>query len=219
MNWDVIAKWFLLILFGYLLGSVMFCNIIARKFGKKDLRKESQDGNPGAANLFWQCGKKLGTCGLVLDVLKGVVPVVLARIVFSGGDGLQYGVNATESFGFALVMLSPVLGHAFPIFEKFKGGKCISTSLGVMTGLLGLSPAIFVLGPLDIFFSYIVKIKVGNVRAVVFYSLFVVIMAVICFMNGEYMIFSGCTMVSALAIAKHLPLDADISKVTKKGKK
>ncbi len=210
-----VLKWVGLIVFGYLSGSVMYCNLIARKFGKKDLRKVSKDGNPGAANVFWYCGWKLGVLALALDVLKGLVPVVLARVVMGkgfdmvGGSVFQYGKLATESFFFSFVMLSPVLGHAFPIFEKLKGGKCISTSLGVMSGLIGISPAFYFLGSLDIFFSFIAKIKIGNVRALVFYSLFVVIMTIVTAGTGQYAILLGCVMISVLVISKHLPLMAD----------
>ena len=207
----MILRWILLVIFGYLCGSVMFCNIIARKFGKKDIRKVSKDGNPGAANVFWHCGWKLGALGLVLDILKGLLPVFLARVVMGGGfeGGFGFGVSATESIWFAFVMLAPVLGHAFPIFEKFRGGKCISTTFGVTTGLLGLSPAVFVLGALDLFFSFVVKIKAGNMRALVFYSLFIVAMAVICVLNRQPVIFLGCLMFSVLTITRHLPLTSD----------
>ena len=235
----MILKWILLVVFGCLLGSVMFCNLIARKFGKKDLRKVSQDGNPGAANVFWYCGKKLGILALSLDVLKGLLPVILARIVMmteadvaGGGTGFfdagfwRAGAEASGSCWFAAVMLAPVLGHAFPIFEKFKGGKCISTSLGVMAGLLGLSPAFLVLGGLDVFFSFVAKIKIGNVRALVFFSLFTFVMAVICAQTRQYAIFGGCALISVVAIYKHLPLmagskvsDNKVSGNKKKGKK
>lgn len=208
---NVALKWAALIVFGYLLGSVMFCNILVRKFAKKDIRKISKDGNPGAANVFWHCGWKLGMVGLVADVVKGIIPVALARLVMGNAaeNFWEFGIDATETLWFSLVMIAPVLGHAFPIFEKFRGGKCISTSLGVASGLLGISPAFFILGSLDIFFSYIWKIKVGNARAVVFFSLFVLIMAPICVLTKQLAIFLGCAGFSAIAIYKHLPLDAD----------
>ena len=189
--------WLLLIIFGYLCGSIMFCDLIASHFSKKDLYKVSKDGNPGAANVFWYCGWKLGLLGLILDILKGFVPVFLAAQVMG-----------MHSVTFSLAMLAPVLGHAFPAGKLKRGGKCISTSYGVLAALLPYSPAVFILAALNILFSYIAKIKIGNIRALVMYSLFSVIMIPFCLQAQLGAVALGCILISGIVISRHLPLVA-----------
>lgn len=189
--------WIFLILLGYFSGSVMYCDFIAKHFSKKDLYQVSKDGNPGAANVFWHCGWKLGMLGLVLDILKGFVPVFIA--VHTVG---------IANIAFSLVMLAPILGHAFPFGKLKKGGKCISTSYGVFTALIPYSPAVFVLAFLNIFFAYIAKIKVGNVRALVMYGLLCLVVIPISFRAQLAAVALGCLLISATVVSRHLPLTA-----------
>jgi acyl phosphate:glycerol-3-phosphate acyltransferase len=120
--------WVILITAAYLLGSVPFGPIIARLHGK-DLRKIGS-GNIGATNLARACGRKWGYICFGLDVLKGLVPMVAVS---------QSSIlNHQSAIGFVLwlmVGLAAILGHVFPLYLKFKGGKGVSTSLGVALGL------------------------------------------------------------------------------------
>jgi len=100
--------------FSYWLGK-LFLHTDIRQYG---------DGNPGAVNA-WRAGKyRVGLPALILDYLKGAIPVGLAKYVF--------GVS-----GFALipVALSPLLGHAFSPFLRFRGGKAVASTFGIWTGL------------------------------------------------------------------------------------
>jgi glycerol-3-phosphate acyltransferase PlsY len=104
-------------LFGYLLGSVPTGLVLTRLFSKVDPRKSGSQ-NIGATNIYRTAGKTLGILTLAGDVLKGMIPVVIA---------IQLGVS---SRWIAIAGLSTVLGHVFPIFLGFKGGKGVATALG-----------------------------------------------------------------------------------------
>ena len=112
-----------IILFAYLIGSIPIGVILARLKGK-DPRKIGS-GNIGATNVMRTAGKTLGIITLLGDILKGLIPTVIA-------------VYLEEPKLFvALVGLSVFLGHLFPVFLKFKGGKGVATGVGVY---LAISP-------------------------------------------------------------------------------
>jgi glycerol-3-phosphate acyltransferase PlsY len=120
--------WILLISAAYLLGSVPFGFLIARMYGK-DIRKIGS-GNIGATNLARACGRKWGYLCFGLDVLKGLVPMIVVS--------KSSIINHQSSMDFALwlaVGLAAILGHVFPLYLKFKGGKGVATSFGVALGL------------------------------------------------------------------------------------
>lgn len=113
---------YLLPVFAYLLGSVSSAIVIARVFGLKDPR-EVGSGNPGATNILRYGGKKAAVLTLLGDVLKGAVPVLVAHAL---------DVEATV---LALVMLSAFVGHIFPVFHGFKGGKGVATAFGALIAM------------------------------------------------------------------------------------
>ncbi len=120
---------YLLPVFAYLLGSVSSAIVIARLFGLKDPR-EVGSGNPGATNILRYGGKKAAILTLLGDVLKGAVPVLLAHAL------------GVDSVILALTMLTAFLGHVFPVFHGFKGGKGVATAFGAlfaMNGWVGLA--------------------------------------------------------------------------------
>ncbi|MGD9153623.1 MAG: glycerol-3-phosphate 1-O-acyltransferase PlsY [Gammaproteobacteria bacterium] len=110
------------IIIAYLLGSISSAIIICKLFGYPDPRTLGS-GNAGATNVLRIAGKKLAIFTLLFDALKGFVAVMIARTL--GLDNFILGVVALAAF----------LGHLYPIFFKFKGGKGIATGLGVMFGL------------------------------------------------------------------------------------
>ena len=105
-------------LFGYLLGSVPFGLVLTKLFSQVDPRKIGSK-NIGATNIFRTAGKLLGILTLIGDVLKGMVPIWIA---------IQWSL---PDYWIAIAGLSPFLGHIFPIFLGFKGGKGVATSLGI----------------------------------------------------------------------------------------
>jgi acyl phosphate:glycerol-3-phosphate acyltransferase len=111
----------------YLLGSVPFAFLIARAHGK-DLRTIGS-GNIGATNLARAVGRKWGYICFALDVLKGLAPMaVLGALIDVRDDPVGLSL-------WLLVGLAAILGHVFPIYLRFKGGKGVATSFGVALGL------------------------------------------------------------------------------------
>jgi glycerol-3-phosphate acyltransferase PlsY len=117
----------------YLIGSLSFAVIVSRAMGLSDPRTYGS-GNPGATNVLRSGNKAAAILTLLLDALKGYVPVVLVK-EFGGAYGLDEGT-------LALVGLAAFLGHLWPVFFHFKGGKGVATAAGVLFGLnpwLGLA--------------------------------------------------------------------------------
>jgi glycerol-3-phosphate acyltransferase PlsY len=110
------------IIIAYLLGSISSAIIICKLFGYPDPRTVGSY-NAGATNVLRVAGKKLAILTLVFDVLKGFVAVMIARTL--GLDNFVLGIVALAAF----------LGHIYPIFFKFQGGKGIATGIGVMLAL------------------------------------------------------------------------------------
>ncbi|MGY6275654.1 glycerol-3-phosphate 1-O-acyltransferase PlsY [Methylomonas sp. MgM2] len=121
----------LLVPLAYLTGSVSSAIIVCRMMGLSDPR-ENGSGNPGATNVMRIAGKKAAAITLAGDAVKGLLPVLLAQIL------------DVDSLLLSLVVFAAFLGHLYPIFFEFKGGKGVATSFGVMLGvhwLLGLAVA------------------------------------------------------------------------------
>jgi acyl phosphate:glycerol-3-phosphate acyltransferase len=111
-------------LFGYLLGSIPTGLLLAKLFSRVDPRKTGSK-NIGATNVFRTAGKAVGILTLIGDMAKGVIPI---RIAIWWGLVDQWGIPA--DLWVAIAGLAPFLGHIFPIFLGFKGGKGVATALG-----------------------------------------------------------------------------------------
>lgn len=118
---------FVLLIIAYLLGSIPSGVWVGKLFFKKDIRQFGS-GNTGTTNTFRVLGKKAGVAVLMMDILKGTLATCLPLIFSLDINPLVFGVVA-------------VLGHTFPIFANFKGGKAVATSAGM---LLAYNPTFFV---------------------------------------------------------------------------
>ncbi len=112
----------------YLIGSLSFAVLVSRAMGLHDPRSYGS-GNPGATNVLRSGNKAAAVLTLALDALKGYLPVVLVREL-----GAPYGLDEGT---LAMVGLAAFLGHLWPVFFHFRGGKGVATAAGV---LLGLNP-------------------------------------------------------------------------------
>ena len=112
----------------YLLGSLSFAVIVSRVMGLSDPRTYGSK-NPGATNVLRSGSKAAAAVTLLFDALKGWLPVVLVRW-FGAPYGLEEGTMA-------LVGLTAFLGHLWPVFFRFEGGKGVATALGVLMGISG----------------------------------------------------------------------------------
>lgn len=118
-----------LLLGAYLLGSINSAVLICKITGKPDPRTGGS-GNPGATNVLRIAGKPYAVFVLIFDILKGVIPVLTARY-------LEWDFQAMS-----LASLAAVLGHMFPIFLRFQGGKGVATAAGAIVALSPLVAAI-----------------------------------------------------------------------------
>lgn len=157
-----------LIIIAYLLGSIN-CSIIICKLMKLPSPRSIGSGNPGSTNVLRLGNKKAAIMTLLGDALKGVIPVIIAHI-----------------FNFppliiAIVALAAVIGHIFPIFFKFRGGKGVATALGV---LIAFSPLVGLLSCLTwliiaILFKYSSLASLLAVACAPIYAYFLINSAVI----------------------------------------
>jgi glycerol-3-phosphate acyltransferase PlsY len=121
---------------GYMLGSIPFGLLVSRLHSKKDIRKFGS-GKIGTTNVLRTSGRKAAAMVLVGDVMKGVLPVIIAGIIF-GNDLLVVGDYAIGTLvAQVLAALAAIAGHNWSIFLKFKGGRGVATFFG---GLVALCP-------------------------------------------------------------------------------
>ncbi len=155
----------LAVLAAYLLGSLSFAVIVSRVMGLSDPRTFGSK-NPGATNVLRSGSKGAAVVTLLLDAAKGWLPVVLVRWL-----GAPYGLEEGTQ---ALVGLAAFLGHLWPVFFRFEGGKGVATALGVLLGFsgwLGLATAVtWVI--VAFFFRYA---SLASLAAAVFAPLFYVL--------------------------------------------
>jgi glycerol-3-phosphate acyltransferase PlsY len=115
---------------GYLLGSIPFGLILTRSAGTADLRSIGS-GNIGATNVLRTGRKGLAAATLICDMLKGTVAVIIAGLFLGGSDAAM------------LAALGAFLGHLFPVWLRFKGGKGVAVYIGVLIGLFWPAAAVF----------------------------------------------------------------------------
>jgi len=137
---DVMQHPLSVVVLAYLLGSLSFAVIVSKFMGLSDPRSYGSK-NPGATNVLRSGNKKAAVLTLLFDAVKGCVPVAVL-LQYGAAYGLTEGVAAAAG-------LAAFLGHLYPVFFKFEGGKGVATALGVLMGispLLGLAVAITWLG-------------------------------------------------------------------------
>ena len=120
----------------YLLGSIPFGYLLVRLSGGGDVR-ETGSGGTGATNVTRRAGKGVGVLTLLLDLLKGSAAVLVARALLGAGEGAQWWVCAAGA--------AAVLGHVFPVWLRFRGGKGVATLLGVIAPLMPVGAAAYAL--------------------------------------------------------------------------
>lgn len=173
----------LMLLAAYLLGAIPTGIILTKLTGGEDIRNVGS-GNIGATNVYRTAGRKLGLLTLFGDCLKGIIPMLLA---------IQWGF---EGGSLALVGLAAQLGHCFPVYLGFKGGKGVATALGVFlvispgSILLVLSLFLVVLGK----WRYISLASISCAAAIPFLVLI---------LEGSFMVFLVSCFIAALVIWRH----------------
>lgn len=119
------AAYILIAVISYLIGSISFSVIISKKMAGFDVR-EKGSGNAGSTNVLRTVGKKAAAITLLCDILKGVVSILLAILIGT------IWKDVDKELILQIAGIAVVIGHTFPIFFGFKGGKGVATSLGVL---------------------------------------------------------------------------------------
>lgn len=164
------------ILVAYFLGSISFSVIFSRKFAGFDVRDKGSK-NAGTTNVLRTVGTKVAALTLVCDVLKGVFAVLLAMLAGKiwTDSNIEITTNLTYLAGFFAI-----LGHTFPIFFEFRGGKGVATALGVLITLnwkIGLICLIFAL----IIIAFTKMVSVGSLLAAILYPILTIFMGEVSF--------------------------------------
>lgn len=196
-----------LFLGAYLLGSIPSGLIIGKVFLKINLNEHGSK-NIGASNAFRVMGVKYGILTLFCDVIKGAIPVLLAKYMFpfliSGFE--TYVTIFNQTFDYAILFgIAAIMGHTFSIFLKFKGGKAVATSLGVV---FALTPIIGVLA-LVVYFLTVFLTKYASLGST-FAALAVGVGTIIQFLISDILVEQTFVLVMywtliAFIIVRHIP--------------
>lgn len=154
-------EYIIIAIIAYLIGSINFSILISKKKAGYDIRQKGS-GNAGTTNMLRNLGKKYATITLICDVLKGVVAIGIAIIV---GNILG---DTNKALLVQIAGVAVVIGHTFPIFFGFKGGKGVATSLGILlmtNWQLGLICLVFAL----VLMALTRVVSMGSIAAAILY--------------------------------------------------
>lgn len=180
-------------LIAYCIGSISFSVIITKKMAGFDVRDKGSK-NAGSTNVLRTAGKKAGALTLLCDVLKGVISVLIAYIIAKIFPE-ENGALLLQIAGIAVVV-----GHTFPVFFQFKGGKGIATSLGVlliMNWQIGLICLVFAL----ILMALTRMVSIGSILAAILFPVLTIFISNNYLIPGNYIIFGIC--IALLVIYNH----------------
>ena len=166
----------------YAIGSISFSVIISKKMAGFDVR-EKGSGNAGTTNILRNVGKRAALLTLVCDMLKGIIAIAIALVVGKANPDLNPALLVQ------IAALAVVVGHTFPIFFGFKGGKGVATSLGVLLFInwkIGLICLIF--GVLLIALTQMVSL--GSIAAAILFPVLSIFIPECYIVPGNYIIFS-----------------------------
>ena len=175
-----------LVIVAYLLGSISFAVLLVRATTGQDIRAEGS-GNAGATNVLRSHGRKLALLAALLDVAKGVAAVLLMRLV-------TLDPRWAAAAGFAAI-----LGHVFPVFYGFRGGKGVATAVGAF---LALSP-LALLVSLAVFLAVVAATRYVSLASVVALALLPPIAGLVFHASRAVVTAAGLT--ALLIVVKHLP--------------
>lgn len=175
-----------LVVLAYFLGSIPFGLLIGKKKGV-DVRGVGS-GNIGATNVARNLGKKTGALVLLLDALKGALPTITAKVLVERGE--------LELRFLALVAIAAIIGHCYPVWLRFRGGKGVATSLGVF---LVIDPALAGIG-VALFATLYAAFKTASIGSVSAAIAFPVLMVL--FERPEELIYLGIAG-AVIIVVKH----------------
>ncbi len=182
--------WLLTLAIAYLLGSIPFGYLLVRIFRKEDIRATGS-GNIGATNVARSGAKGLGVLTLLLDLLKAFAAVKIAQHLAPGTPGFPSDIAIAAG-------IAAILGHIFPVWLGFKGGKGVASALGVFLALAPLA-ALCVLGVFIVVFAITRYVSLASILAAVMMPVFCLL-----WMPDRSPVFvGGIIFIALLVIAKH----------------
>ena len=190
------AAYIIVAVIAYLIGSINFSVLISKKMAGFDVR-EKGSGNAGTTNMLRSVGKKAAVITLLCDILKGVVSIGIALIA---GNIVK---NVDKAVLVQIAGILVVVGHTFPIFFEFKGGKGVATSLGVIMMInwkIGLICLVFAL----VIMAFSRMVSMGSVGAAILFpvlTLFINTNFIVEASGMKYFIFS--VILAAIVIFNH----------------
>ena len=177
----------------YLIGSISFSVIISKKMAGFDVREKGSK-NAGSTNVLRTVGKKAAVITLLCDVLKGVVAVLIAYIVGKIVD------NVDRAILVQVAALCVVIGHTFPIFFKFKGGKGVATSLGIVL-LLNWQIGWICLVLALVLMILTRMVSLGSISAAILFPVLTIFITENYLVEGNYIIFG--ILLAAFVVYNH----------------
>lgn len=190
------AAYIVIAIIAYLIGSINFSVIISKRMAGFDVR-EKGSGNAGTTNMLRSVGIKAAVITLLCDILKGVVVILIAILIGNIID------NVDSALLVQLAGIFVIIGHTFPIFFQFKGGKGIATSLGVLLMInwqIGLICLLFAL----VLMALTRMVSVGSIAAAVLFPILVIFIGehyIVTVNNWSYLIFS--IIIAVLVLFNH----------------
>ncbi len=188
------AVYVIMIIIAYLIGSINFSVIFSKKMAGFDVR-EKGSGNAGSTNMLRSVGKKAAALTLICDILKGVVPTLIAILV-----GNVIGGDIDKALLVQLSSAAVVIGHTFPIFFQFKGGKGVATSFGVLlitNWQIGLICFVFAIAIM----ALTRMVSLGSISAAVLYPVLTIFIHENYIVPGTYFVFG--IIMAAIVIFNH----------------
>lgn len=190
LNTEPMAVWILILATAYLLGSIPFGYLLVRIFRKADIRSTGS-GNIGATNVARSGAKGLGILTLALDLCKGLAAVLLARHFAPGAPGLPSDL----AMGAAV---AAVLGHVFPVWLGFRGGKGVATALGVF---FGIGPLV-ALAALAVFVVTLVFTRLVSLASIIA-AVLVPVFALLLMPDRSPLFVGGFIFIALVVVLKH----------------
>lgn len=176
----------------YLIGSINFSVLISKRVAGFDVRQKGS-GNAGTTNMLRTVGKKAALITLVCDILKGIVPVLLAVLI--GNIANHFGAEVKIEYLVQIAGIFAIIGHTFPIYFGFKGGKGVATSLGlvlIINWQIGLICLVFAL----LVMAVTRMVSLGSIATAILFPVLTIFR-----IGSEYFIVSGKYIAFSIILA------------------
>ena len=189
----------MILIIAYLIGSINFSIILSKKMAGFDVR-EKGSGNAGTTNMLRTVGKKAALITLICDILKGVVPVLLAVLI--GNIANHFGAEIRVDYLAQVAGVGTIIGHTFPIYYGFKGGKGVASSLGlvlIINWQIGLICLVFAL----LIMAVTRMVSLGSISTAILFPVLIIfgVAKQYNIVEGNYIIFS--LVLAAIVIFNH----------------